>query len=391
MPTISPAQPHLAFISPYCALDLKSGASQSVRTILHAMTSIGWKASSFTGNCQDTPSGLPNSVTENLKKKSLLIAQDKLIQHHIYKLSGYQRGAITANEENRFYLQCCQFLDKIKPTHILTFGGLLSERMLAMEARQRSIQTAFYLVNPNYQGATGFFNLFDFVLTDSSSTVNLYKNEIPLIHNIGQFIEPEKIAAKRDISQKKWVTFINPSPEKGVEVVLKIIQQMDDDKDIHFLIVESRGTWNRMVREYGFNIESFKDRVRVIPFQQNMSNIYAQTKLLLIPSLWHESGPRVAGEAVLNDIPVIGFNSGGIPEMIGRSGFIFSKPTVSRETRYKLPDNFEVLEWAEKIRELMTDSNSYEKQISLIDQEKNRYDLKLRAKNLASIIHSPSQ
>jgi len=390
MTTNPSKQPHLVFISPYCALDLKSGASQSVRGILQAMTSVDWKASSFTGNCQDTPNGLHDSINKHSDKKQLLIAQDKLVKHHIYQFSNHQRALISAREENAFYQGYCQFLDKVKPSHILTFGGLLSERLLSFEARRRSIKSLFYLANPNYQKAHDFFNHFDQVLTDSKATAELYRDKIPNIKVIGKFIDPDRIVSKTQAVEKKYVTFINPSPEKGVEVVLKIISQMQADKDIQFLIVESRGTWQKTIRHFGFDATSAKDQIRVIPFQSNMANIYAQTKVLLLPSLWHESGPRVAVEAILNDIPVIGFNSGGTPEIIGDTGCLLEKPEVTKTDQYRLPKDYDVSEWVTHIRKLMRMPDAYEHQKTLIQNQKLKFDLNQRAKALSDLLLSIS-
>lgn len=386
----STKQPHLVFISPYCALDLKSGASQSVRSILQAITSINWKASSFTGNCQDTPNGLHNSINKLTDKKGLLIAQDDLVKHHIYQFSTHQRTLITAKEENAFYQGYCQFLDKVKPSHVLTFGGLLSERLLSIEARRRSIKSIFYLANPNYQNAHDFFNHFDQVLTDSKATAELYQKKIPNIKVIGKFINPNRFISKGGSDQKKYVTFINPSPEKGVEVVLKIINQMQADTDIQFLIVESRGTWQKTLQQYNFDTSTAKGRVRVVPFQSSMANIYAQTKILLAPSLWHESGPRVAAEAVLNDIPVIGFNSGGAAEILGESGYLLKKPNVSKSNHYKLSEDYDVSEWVEHIRNLMRNPKIYELQRKIIQNQKLNLNLTNRAKYLSDILLSIS-
>jgi glycosyltransferase involved in cell wall biosynthesis len=383
-------QPHLVFISPYCALDQKSGAAQSIRTILQAMTLVGWKASSFTGSCQDTPNGFPASITTHLKEKASLIANDQAVDHHIFRFSNHQRSLITASEENRFYHLFCQFLDKEHPTHVITFGGLLSERMLTSEAQERSIQSIFYLANPNYQKAKNFFERFNFVVTDSLATANLYKDKIPNIQAIGKFINPEKIISKNEISKKEFVTFINPSPEKGVEVVLKIIDAMTQDNDINFLIVESRGTWRKAIERYQIDPQKINSRVRVVPFQENMSRIYERTKILLTPSLWHESGPRVAAEAIMNDIPVIGFRSGGIPEMIGDTGYLLDKPEVSSANQYRLPNEYDINPWVEQIRAWMRDSSQYNQQKLLIQAQKDKFNLIQRAEHLKQLLTQTS-
>ena len=57
-----------------------------------------------------------------------------------------------------------------------------------------------------------------------------------------------------------------------------------------------------------------------------MASVYARARVLLVPSLWWESGPRVIVEALSNGIPVIGSSSGGVPEVIGDGGIILDFP-----------------------------------------------------------------
>ena len=57
-----------------------------------------------------------------------------------------------------------------------------------------------------------------------------------------------------------------------------------------------------------------------------MASVYARARVLLVPSLWWESGPRVIVEALANGIPVIGSSSGGVPEVIGDGGIILEFP-----------------------------------------------------------------
>ena len=45
-----------------------------------------------------------------------------------------------------------------------------------------------------------------------------------------------------------------------------------------------------------------------------------------MPSLWWENQPLVAIEAMINGIPVIGSDRGGIPETLGEAGFCLPLP-----------------------------------------------------------------
>ena len=47
--------------------------------------------------------------------------------------------------------------------------------------------------------------------------------------------------------------------------------------------------------------------------------------VLVVPSVWHDTSPRVISEAYAHGVPVIGSRRGGIPELIeeDRTGFLF--------------------------------------------------------------------
>lgn len=47
-------------------------------------------------------------------------------------------------------------------------------------------------------------------------------------------------------------------------------------------------------------------------------------RVLLAPSQWQETGVRVATEARINGIPVLGSDHGGMPQVIGPGGLVVS-------------------------------------------------------------------
>ena len=59
--------------------------------------------------------------------------------------------------------------------------------------------------------------------------------------------------------------------------------------------------------------------------QRNMSDIYRQFDVLVVPSLWLENSPLVIHEAFMAGVPVVGARIGGIAELIehGRTGLLY--------------------------------------------------------------------
>jgi glycosyltransferase involved in cell wall biosynthesis len=123
-----------------------------------------------------------------------------------------------------------------------------------------------------------------------------------------------------------FVTFINPRPVKGYEVFLGIAPLLPD---VQFLVVEAwpLGAGLAEVEEQLAALAN----VRFLRQISDTRDVYRQTRLLLVPSMVEEGGPRVIREAQLNGIPVIGSPRGGVPEMIGDGGIViedYENPAV---------------------------------------------------------------
>ncbi len=88
-----------------------------------------------------------------------------------------------------------------------------------------------------------------------------------------------------------------------------------------FLIVELFVS----LKQEGFDF-TILPNVTLMDRQINMSKIYEQTKLLLVPSQWDECFGMVAVEAQINGIPPLVSNRGALPEVIGDGGLVINPP-----------------------------------------------------------------
>jgi len=114
-----------------------------------------------------------------------------------------------------------------------------------------------------------------------------------------------------------YITFINPIELKGLKVFEKVAEIMPEKK---FLVVCG---WQESEK-----YEAKTKNVKVIPFQENILNVWKQTKILLALSIVPEAYCRVVTESMLNNCEVIGFDVGGIKEAACGMGTII-KPIIN--------------------------------------------------------------
>ncbi|MBX7483650.1 glycosyltransferase [Qipengyuania qiaonensis] len=142
----------------------------------------------------------------------------------------------------------------------------------------------------------------------------------------------------------KRVTMINPAREKGIDVFLTLAERCPD---IPFTIVQGWGLPDDAAARIAA-ISRGADNVRLLPRTDDMRAVYAQARIVLAPSQWEEAWGRVASEAQVSGIPVIGSDRGGLPEAIGPGGLI---------VRHDAPAE----EWEAALRSLWEDDGSWQR------------------------------
>lgn len=106
------------------------------------------------------------------------------------------------------------------------------------------------------------------------------------------------------------VTLINPSEIKGIGMFLHLAERLPD---VEFLAVPTWGTSDQDRRAL-----AGVPNVRVMEPVEDVDEIFAQTRVLLMPSVWMETYGMTAIEAMLRAIPVVASDIGGLPEaMLG--------------------------------------------------------------------------
>lgn len=173
-------------------------------------------------------------------------------------------------------------------------------------------------------------------LANSKATAAAYKARFGIDAAVVRpIIEP---ANYRCTPVPAHVTFVNPVPEKGVEIALAAAAACPG---IPFRFVRC---WPRAAAERQALERRVADlaNVTLTGPVADMRDIYRSTAFLLVPSQWFEAWGRVVGEAQISGIPAIGSDHGGLAEVIGRGGITLAR-TASPES------------WAEACRRLWTD------------------------------------
>jgi glycosyltransferase involved in cell wall biosynthesis len=142
----------------------------------------------------------------------------------------------------------------------------------------------------------------------------------------------------------EFVTFINPHPNKGVDLMLEVVRRMPD---VRFLFVKAWTLTEAQAATLS-DAQAGLANLTVMDAVAEMRAVYRRTKVLVMPSRWEEAWGRVATEAHFSGIPVIGSNRGGIPEAIGPGGLVMEANAAPEA-------------WVDALHALLHDEDLYEK------------------------------
>jgi glycosyltransferase involved in cell wall biosynthesis len=157
-----------------------------------------------------------------------------------------------------------------------------------------------------------------------------------------------------DNPQPKYVTFINPQPDKGATVFARIALELNRRRpDIPLLVVEGRGTSDTLAH-VAVDLSGLPNLNRMAN-TPDPRDFYQVTRAILMPSLWRESLGRVPIEAMANEIPVLASDRGALPETLGDAGFVFTIPERCTPSSGVVPTAQEVAPWVAVIERLWDD------------------------------------
>ena len=261
-------------------------------------------------------------------------------------------NAPTRAEADSFLDLADQVLARFRPQVLLTYGGHPASLELMRRARRRGAAVAFHLHNFAYADRTAFADA-DAVLVPTEYCRRHYRDLLGLDSEMIPYpFHPGRVVAKdRD---PRYLTFVNPVPEKGVAVFARIAAELGRRRpDIPMLVVEGRGTADWLSRT-GVDLSGVAGLHRMAN-TPDPRDFYRVARAVLMPSAWVENGGLVAREAMANGLPVLASDRGGLPETLGGSGFVFSLPQRCTPPTYAAPTPREVAPWLATVERLWDD------------------------------------
>ncbi len=345
-----PRPPRLLWANVYCLLDTASGASITVREMLRQLAGQGYDVRILGATVFDDPSGNRRMREQwaaiEARRGSLLTLVDGPLRHQVLVTGSTRRADMTSAEENDWFGSYQQILDEFRPDLVFYYGGQAFDYLIAEEARARGIPTAFYLVNASYSRARWCRDV-DLILTDSQATADRYSRLVGCSAiAVGSFVDPTTVLAPEPTRER--ILFVNPTLAKGVAIVARLALLLEKRRpDIVFEVVEGRSRWADMLRPItaamGEERESL-DNVVVTPHTDDMRPVYGRARLLLAPSLGWESGARVVVEAMLNGIPALVTDHGGMAEFAGDACIVLKLAPAFHQAPYTRVPTDEVFE-----------------------------------------------
>lgn len=260
-------------------------------------------------------------------------------------------------EGEQFLFLLDELFETFAPDVLLTYGPhpVVVESM--KRARKRGVITVFTLRNHGYDDRSWYANV-DHVFTTSPYLSEVYRKKIGLISaGIPSPIEWSEVIAPAD--SRNFLTFVNPSPHKGSLVFARLADMLGSRRpDIPIVIVQSATDAGGLNAIPGLDFAKYP-HIMAAPPLPRPADFFALTKILLVPSLFPEPFGRVAAEALVNGIPPLVSDRGGLPETVADAGRVLPLPERLTPTTVELPTEDEVRPWFDAVCELWDDPDKY--------------------------------
>ena len=242
--------------------------------------------------------------------------------------------------------------EEFQPDVMLSYGAHALVQEVLRRARERRVTTVFTLRDHGYERP--HFQHADFVFTTSPYLSDVYREKIGLQSvGIESPIDWADVEAPTDM--RRFLTFVNPSLPKGSMLFARLADMLGSKRpDIPILVVQSASGAGHLNVIPGFDFRKYP-HIMAAPATTRPSDFFGLTKVLLVPSTFNEPFGRVAAEALVNGIPPLVSDRGGLPQTVRGAGRVIALPDWMTEGSSTLPSETEARPWFDAVCELWDD------------------------------------
>ena len=262
-------------------------------------------------------------------------------------------------EARQYVLLFRDILREFRPDLVLTYGSHPVLIAALHDARASGAVTMRTVRAYGYEHCA-WFEYTDRVLTNSPHVTRHYREQIGLDSTpLPSPIVWSDVLGRADA--RRFVTFVNPSLHKGAALFARLADMLGRARpDIPILVVQSGVAAVRLGAVEGLDLTRYPQIV-VRPPISDARDLYGLTRLLLVPSVFHEPFGRVAAEAMINGIPSLVSDRGALPETVGDGGIVLPLPAWMEPGGRRVPDAEEVTPWFEAVTRLWDDTAEYQR------------------------------
>ncbi len=361
----------IAFVAPRSLLDTRTGSTVSLHSVLEVLAAAGHDCRAITCTLfyGDREYPLARAIGERGAGPDYIGRRLRIhcrgVVHELYRTRSTVEANLHQAEADDYGRLVGQVLCEDPPDLVITFGADAVARDLHAQLRHLTPRLVFYLATEHHDDAA-MFAPFDHVLVPSRFMQSLYTRtlgiETPVLPSViakTSYANPkETLAAMPEGRRHGLVTMVNPAPEKGATMFLRLLDlALREAPELTFLGVEGRYTMADW-RAAGVELTQ-QTNMWWLTNQRDLRRVYARTTALLVPSFWEEASARVIAEAQLGGIPVLASNHAGIPEQLNGGGFTFDIPARCRDCYNVVPEDDEARPWLETLQRLSHDEKAF--------------------------------
>lgn len=319
----------ILFVNGYAFLpQIVGGIEVSTLDLCRSLQTLGHETAVLCTLIAGDALWLKNRIAAKLLKKEF--PMDRRYGMRIYRGWSSIRGLQEVTQQER-------------PDAIVVQGGLINSYEIAAECVRQGFLTFYYTHDvgviksgctlPDMTGVNWIANS-HFTAQVLNDHLGVSSTIIPPIFHADNY---------RVKNTGNYVTMINPRPEKGGHIAVRMAELCPD---IPFKLVEAWNSQHPDVLELKARATKLHN-VQWLKAQTDMQKIYSDTRVLLAPSQCEETWGRVVTEAQFSGIPVLASHIGALPETTGRGGMVIS-PTAPIE------------EWVNTLQNSFFDQRKYE-------------------------------